>query len=275
MRTHWRLLAVLSAVWVIAPAIACAAAFQFEILGVSDDWLMVRENIPASPSDTTACSYPGLDPSQYVGARVHFVPLPAEAKRGRLVMLEKPANSMTLYAPERSGAGCTSASDAEKRWSEIAARAKNLGIALWATPPAALVLGAAVPAKACVLLGEAPSDRPPCRREFKHALKEGTIRIGVSLTAVPEAPDPRLCQYVGHRFGVAIQVAGLDFEKMESGVAPGGFANHYACRSQQFNPLRLYPLDRFLVVIGGFAGTSIADRDEYPFVVIVPARLTP
>lgn len=267
-----RLLSAMVAALLIAPAVECAAVFQFEILGVSDNWIMIRENIPVSEADTAACSYPGLDPSRYVGATVHFFALSAEAKRGVLVPLEKPESSVALYATTRHGEGCTSASDAERRWRELTDHAKTLGIEVPTTSPAAVVLGEPVPAKACVLLGNTPIDKPPCRREFKHLLKKGAIQIVVSLTAVPGAPDERVCQFVGHRFGVAIQVAGLDFGKQGSGVAPGGFANHYDCRSQQFDPLRLYVLDGTAVLLGGFSGTNIADRNEFPFVMIFPTR---
>jgi hypothetical protein len=68
--------------WLLCPIVASAAVFQFEVLGVSDDWIAVRENIPVLPTDTDACRYPGLDPSLYTGATVHFYPLSAEAKRG-------------------------------------------------------------------------------------------------------------------------------------------------------------------------------------------------
>lgn len=94
----------------------------------------------------------------------------------------------------------------------------------------------------------------------------------MSLTAVPEAPDETLCQFIGHRFGAVIQVAGLNFGGAESSVAPGGFADHYDCRSQQFDPLRLYHLDRYVVLLVGFRGTNIADRDEYPFLLVFPDR---
>jgi len=67
---------------------------------------------------------------------------------------------------------------------------------------------------------------------------------------------------------------GLDFGKMGSGVAPGGFANHYDCRSQQFNPVRLYSLDDFVVLLGSFSGTNMADRDEYAFFLILPTKPT-
>lgn len=51
-------------------------------------------------------------------------------------------------------------------------------------------------------------------------------------------------------------------------VAPGGFANHYDCRSQQFDLLCLYLLDGFMVLVCSFSGTNIADQNEYPFLGI-------
>ncbi len=266
------ILSALAVVLAIQPGTAGAAVFQYEILGASEDWIVVRENIPASEADTAACTYPRLDPSEYVGVNVHFVRLPAEAKRGRLLSFEPPAEPMPLYVPARGGAGCTSVADADRRWKEIASRAKGLGISLSAGVPEPVVLGAAVPAKSCILAGTGVAERPPCRRVFKHPLKAGPIQIAVSLTAVPEAPDKRSCQFVGYRFGAAIQVAGLDFGTMESGVAPGGFSHHYDCRSQQFNPLRLYLFGGVGVLMGGFSGANIADRDEYPFLTVFPTR---
>jgi hypothetical protein len=249
----------------VASAAKGAAVFQFEALGASQDWIVLRENIQAAASDTAACSYPGLDPSQHVGVRVHFVRLTAEAKRGRLMLLETPDSSMMYYTPARPG-GCTSAADAEQRWREIGARAKSFGIVLSQNAPIAIVLGGAVPAETCVLL-----DRAPCRQVYDRRLSAGNIRIAVSLTAVPEAPDERTCQFVGHRFGTAIQVSGLDFGTL-GGVAPGGFANHYDCREQQFDPLRLYQLDGIMLLVGDFRGANIADRAEHPFLIVFPAQ---
>jgi hypothetical protein len=271
MMSALRLFAALWAVSGIVQAAVSTAVFQYEVLGVSDDWIVVRENIAASAADTAACRYPNLDPSEHTGARVHFVRLSAEAKRGRLAPLTKPDRSVTIYAPGRSGQACTSAGEAEQRWREITAHAKELGVSLSEKRPVPVVLGTAVPAKSCVLIGSVSGAGPPCRRVFRQIVKGATIRIAVSLTAIPEAPDERSCQFVGHRFGVAIQVAGLDFGAMGA-AAPGGFADHYDCRGQQFNPLRLYSFDRVTVLVGGFRGTNIADREEHPFLVIIAAR---
>lgn len=249
-----------------------AAVFPFEVLGVSENWLVVRENIPARADDTSACTYPGLDPSQYVGATVHFFRRSDEDRRGRLLPLEKPAESMTLYAHGHQSQGCTSAANAKQLWGQIASRAASLGVALAATPPAAVVLGAPVPVNACNLLGGPGVDKPPCRQEFQHTLKEGAIRIAVSLTAVPEAPDLKTCQFVGYRLAIAIAVSGLGFGQPDSTLAPGGFANHFDCRSQQSDALRLYHVGSLVVLMGGFSGRNIAGRTEYPFAMVFPAR---
>lgn len=253
---------------VAVPIVAPATVFPFEVLGSSADWVVIRENITATSEDTAACTYPGLDASEYVGAKVHFLRLSAEARRGRMVFPIKPDVSLPLYSPARGGQSCTSTTIADQRWKEIVARAKSLGIGLSSSRIAAVLLGDAVPARACVLMGSGDQ----CRRVFKQALDDAAIRIAVSLTAVPEAPDETSCQFVGYRFGAVIQVAGPNLGTVESGVAPGGFADHYDCRSQQFDPLRLYHLDRFVVLLGGFRGTNIADRDEYPFLLVFPDR---
>jgi hypothetical protein len=241
------------------------------VLGVSEDWLVVRENLPSRAADTAACAYPGLDSTQYVGATVHFFQRSDEDRRGRLVPLEKAAESLVLYARGRLGEGCSSEAEGKKNWSEIAAHAGSLRVTLAAATRAPAVLGAAVPDKACILLNAAALDKPPCRREFPRPLKAGAIRIAVSLAAIPEAPDPSTCQFAGYRFGGAIAVEGFNFGKFESRMAPGGFAEHYDCRCQQFDPLRLYALDETMVLVGGFSGTNMADRSEHPFVIIFPA----
>jgi hypothetical protein len=270
-----RLQRVLAAAFALASAAPCAELFQFEVLGASNEWVVIRENIPALPADTAACTYPGLDPSKYVGVRVHFVRLTPEARFGRLFTPELPADSPVLYTPRRGAGACTSRADADRQWSAIVGRAKTSGVHLSEKGPVPVVLGAAVPAKACALLGGSVTQSTPCRRVFKHRMRDGGIEIGVVLTAIPEAPDKKSCQFVGHRLGAAIQVAGLDFGTMESGVAPGGFATHYDCRNQEFEPLRLYVLGAMAVLIGGFRGASIADRDAYPFILTFPSQPAP
>jgi hypothetical protein len=272
MVRNLRLVAATLAGWLLVPAVAWATTFQFEVVGASEGWIVIRENIPASSTDTAACTYAGIDPSRFIGATVHFFALSEDAKRGQLVVLGKPQSSMPLYAAVHGDQGCTSEADADRQWKEIVDKARGLGIEIPSTLPTPKLLGEAVQAKRCELIDDTSMDKQPCRREFRHLLKHGIVRIAVSLTAIPEAPDKRVCQYVGHRFGVAIQVGGLDFGKMGSVVAPGGFANHYDCRSQQFNPVRLYSLDDSVVLLGSFSGTNIADRDEYAFFLIFPTK---
>lgn len=270
-----RLLAALSVALAMCPRSASAEVFQHELLAASNDWVVVRENIPASAADTAACGYPRLDPSEHAGVRVHFIRLPTEAGGGRLVPLAMPGDSTMLYTPAGGGKPCTSRAEAGRRWAGIAARATSLGINLSEKVPDPVVLGAAVPAKVCVLIAGTPTKNTQCRRVFRRRLPSGPVKIAVSLTAVPEAPDKQACQFAGHRFGVAIQIAGRDFGTMESQFAPGGFATRYDCRGQQFNPLRLYVLGRLALLLGGFRGDSIADRDEYPFLILFPAQPLP
>ena len=268
-----RVPALCAACW-LAAAVAHAATFQFEVLGASGDWVVIRENLPASATDTDACRYPGLEPSDHVGVTVHFVRLSPEAKRGRLLPLATPDSSVMVYERRRTGGSCTSAAEAEQRWREIAGRAKSLEIELSAKAPVPMVLGTSVPAKSCVLIGGTATAAPPCRQVFRQRLHGAPIQIAVSLTAVPEAPGERVCQFVGHRLVAVLQVAGFDFGAIGS-VAPGGVAEHYDCRSQRFEPLRLYDLGHVALVIGGFAGTNIANRTEQPFLVAFPTRPAP
>lgn len=253
---------------VLAPAVPRAATpFQFEVLGASTDWLVLRENVPVQGDVAEACRYPGIDPSEFLGARVHFVRLSEEAKRGRLTPFAPAEEPMPLFTPTRGPSPCTSRDEGRERWARIVARAGELGIDLAsgkALKP--VTVGAAVPDRACVLLGGGEAARA-CRREFDHAVRGQPLRIGVLLTAVPEAPDLATCQLSGLRLGAAVQVTGLDFGQIGAS-APGGFATHHDCRSQQLDPLRLYAIDGGLLVVGSFRGTSLADRGEYPFFVI-------
>lgn len=262
----------LFAAFLLAPAVALGAVFQFEALGASGDWVVIRENIPSAEVDAYACSYPGVDPSGHVGVKVHFVQLSAKAKSGRLTPLDSLKDTIMVHTPTRKGDTCTSAVEAQQRWNKIGARAKELGIDLPTSPPKPVMLGTAVPAKACDLAGGATL-KPPCHRVFQRSINGNAVSIAVLLTAAPEAPDLRVCQFFGHRLSVAIQVSGFDFGIFEkSDHAPGGFMSHYDCRSQQFDALRFYQLKDFVVLLGSFRGTNIADRDEHPFLVIFPSR---
>jgi hypothetical protein len=265
----------LSAAWAAAAAVAApqqAATFQFELLGATTDWVIVRENIPATSADTAACAYPRLDPSEHVGVTVRFLPLPPPAQRGRLMPVEAGDTPMPLYSPSRRGSPCTTAAEAQQRWAAIVARAARVGIELRADPLVPIVLGAPVPATACVLLRRGTARPAQCSAVYTRQIDGQRFRIAVSLAAVPEAPDGAACQYAGHRFSAALQVDGLDFGAAGSEVAPGGLADHYDCRGQQFEPLRLYAGGGVAVLLGGFRGTNIADRATYPFVIVFPTR---
>ncbi|HYP15084.1 MAG TPA: hypothetical protein VEQ63_14240 [Bryobacteraceae bacterium] len=253
----------------VVSSVAPAAVFQYELLGRSDEWLVIRENIPTSGSEKSACTYPRLDPSEYSGVRVHFVRVTADAKLAKLIRLETSTDSMAHYAPGPNGQACTSAAEAQEHWKAISARAQSLGIDLPGAAPAPVILGKAVDAKSCSLAG---AERVPCRRLHRQQFQSGPIQIAVLLTAVAQSPDNQTCQFVGHRFGAAIQVTGLEFGSQPGSLAPGGFADHYDCRSQEFRPMRLYVMGGAAVLIASFKGTNIADRDEYPFFLVFPTE---
>jgi hypothetical protein len=260
--------------WLASASAASAATSQFELIGASREWLVVRENVPAKPSDLAACRYPGLDPSQYVGARVLFVRLSDGAKRGKVfeIVPRDAVTTLPWYAADGSGKNCSSPAEAGENRKAIVARAQALGVTVGDTPLTPAVLGAAVAARACLLSAAAYSG-PPCRSTYTPSLGTSKIRITIALTAVPEAPDPGICQFNGHRLGAAIQIAGLDFATEGSESAPGGFVDHYDCRGQQLLPWRLYRLNDVAVLLGAFQGTNIADRGEYPFAIVFPTRV--
>lgn len=250
------------------------AAPAFEVLGASAEGLVLRENLPVRATDTDACRYPGLDPSEYVGAQVHVMPLTPAAQRGRLFEPALGVQALPLHAPS-SGSGCTTPEQAGRHWQAIVERAKSLGIALAAKAPQASVLGQPVPARSCELRGRDAAVLRRCSSEFVRPVGGGrSVRIAVSVLAVPEAPDPAHCQFVGHRVGVAVQVSGLDFAA-PGAPAPGGFVTHHDCRAQQVEPWRLYVFGDRAVLLGGFRGSTMADGRTHPFVVTFPTRPLP
>lgn len=256
----------------LGATLAGAATFQFQVLAASTDWLVLRENLPSTAADTAACRYDGLDPSDHVGVRVHFVRLPAEAQRGAAVRVGPAQTSVEVLSPRRDGSACTGADEARTRWARVAERAGALGLAL--PQPAAVpqLLGRAVPAARCeVLAGNAGA---PCRAVLAARVRGGALRIGVALASVPVAPDEKTCQFVGHRMAAVVQVAGLDFGRMGR-PAPGGVIDHVDCRAQQFQPLRLVDLGELAVLLATFRGASIADRGETAFVMVFPTRAMP
>jgi hypothetical protein len=256
----------------LGPGLAAAAAFQFQVLAASPEWLVLRENLPATSADTAACPYEGLDPSDHVGVRVHFIRLPAAAAQGGAVPAGPPEHSVDVLQPRRSDTPCTPADEARARWAQVADRARALGLDWPATPVAPQVLGRAVPAARCdVLAGAAGA---PCRTVLDARVRGGTLRIGVALAAVPVAPDGKTCQFVGHRLAAVLQVGGLDFGR-PGRPAPGGVVEHADCRAQQFMPLRLYALGDHAALLATFRGASIADRTEHAFVMVFPTRAQP
>jgi hypothetical protein len=262
---------------VFGASAAWAAPFQFEVIGASSDWVVLRENMRAKDADTAACKYPGLEPSEQVGVRVRFVKLSDAAKHGRLLPLEPASDDSVLpvYDPAPEAAGCTTAAAAAARWKEIHSRAEGLGVTLAEKAPSPAFLGAPVPASSCVLLPGEKHDTKACHASYAQKVAGGPIKIAVALAAVPEAPELKTCQFVGQRLEAAIQVDGLDFGTVGGSAAPGGFADHYDCRAQEFAPLRLYRLEGTAVLLGGFRGTNMADRAEHPFVIVFPTQPAP
>jgi hypothetical protein len=260
--------ALLVAAAALAFAPPAAATYQFEVLGASADWVLIRENVRARTSDTNACTYPGLDPSEYVGAFVQLFRLSEPQSRGQLTILEQGDEMMVLYSTARNGLGCSSPAEIEANWQRISARAAKLGI----NPqrqPVPVLLGTAVPARSCAVIAIGRTASQSCRRVHTQRIGKEQVRIGVSLSSVPQPPDRSTCQYIGYRLIAAVQIEAASYTPLL--ISPGGVTSHYDCRDQQFSPMRLYRLGDLAVLLGAFQATNIADRSEYPFFIVVPA----
>jgi hypothetical protein len=247
-----------------------AASFQFEVLGTSEEWVVLRENVPPLPDVTDTCSYPGVDPSEAMGVKVHFIRISPELKRGVLFAAGPYEASFTLYEPARNPSGCTSSEDAERNWKSIDAFGKNHGLRLERQVPPKAILGVSVPDRQCTVLERNNKLRQQCDRRYESVIDGRRMKVAISLFSVPEAPDENKCQFIGYRLGAAIQVEWLDLGTMGSGSAPGGFASHFDCRPQLFMPLRVYTFEDKIVLLISFRGNNIADREEYPFLSIFP-----
>jgi hypothetical protein len=264
--------AVLGAVLALCSTLAGAATFQYQVLAASSDWLVLRENLPATSADTAACRYEDLDPSDFVGVRVHFLRLSAEAQRGGAMLVASPEATVDVLSARRDGQSCTDTEEARVRWDRVAERARSFGLSLPRPAVVPQVLGRPVPAARCeVLAGGAGA---PCRVVHGVRVRGGPLRIAVSLMSVPIAADEKTCQFVGHRLAAVVQVAGLDFGRIGR-PAPGGVMAHSDCRAQQFQPLRLFDFGDLAVLLATVRGANIADRSERAFVMVFPTRVQP
>lgn len=243
---------------------------QLELIGATGDWLAFRENIRDAHEPLADCGYAGLSGNTRA-MKLHFVKLPETHRRGDLVALARFDSSVTVYAPASDASACTSREVSARRRRDAEAFASAHGIALATTGmvrPLA-TFGSAVPAKACEPMKKSAA-AGVCDASYRARIDGKPIRIVRVLTAVPRAPNYTSCQFLGHRFMVAVQVAWLDLGGPESEHVPGGFAEHYDCRAQLFMPIRLYALPDRVILLASFRGDNIADWSEYPHVIVMP-----
>jgi hypothetical protein len=268
VRTVSAMLITLVSFSVVAHAQKPTPPPQLELIGASDEWLAFRENIHDAREPLADCGYAGLSG----GARamkLHFVKLPEAHKRGDLLAVARFDSSFAIYEPARDAAACTPRDVAAKRRRDAEAFASSIGIALARPVRPLATFGSAVPAKACEAMRKR-SGAAGCDASYAARIDGKPIRIARVLTAVPRAPDYNTCQFLGHRFMLAVQVAWLDLGQPESESVPGGFAEHYDCRAQLFMPLRLYALPDHVILLASFRGDNIADWSEYPHVIVMP-----
>jgi hypothetical protein len=243
---------------------------QLELIGASRDWLAFRENIRDAHEPLADCGYAGLS-SNTRAMKLHFIKLPEAHRRGDLVALARFDSSVTVYAPASDASACTPREVTARRRRDAEAFASAHGITLasaGAIRPLA-TFGSAVPAKACEPMKKSAA-AGVCDASYRARIDGKPIRIVRALTAVPRAPNYTSCQFLGHRFMVAVQVAWLDLGGPESEHVPGGFAEHYDCRAQLFMPIRLYALPDQVILLASFRGDNIADWSEYPHVIVMP-----
>ncbi len=243
-------------------------ASAFEVLGASQAWVALRENVVVGASDTDVCRYPGLDPSVYKGSIVHFVALSPSAISGKMFAPDLGAAPAPYLTPGTPQGGCTSLSEAQDRWRAIVARAKEIDIPIGENSRAPIPLGQPVTEEECELAARRGRARV-CDAAFIQTLAGQRFRIALSIRSAPEAPDKARCQFIGYRIGVAVQITGGAFGSVGA-PAPGGFVTHYDWRSQHVEPMKLYAFDRLAVLLVCFSSTNIADRTSTPSLVVFP-----
>jgi hypothetical protein len=241
---------------------------QFELAGASDEWLAFRENIRDAREPLADCGYVGLSGGAR-GMKLHFVKLPEVHKRGDLVAVTRFDSSFAIYEPASDASACTSREVSARRRREAEAFSSSIGISVSRPIRPLAVFGSAVSAKVCEPMKKR-SATGVCDAAYTARIDGKPIRIARFLTAVPRAPDYSTCQFLGHRFMLAVQVSWLDLGEPESQSAPGGFAEHYDCRAQLFMPIRLYALPDQVILLTSFRGNNIADWSEYPHVIVMP-----
>ena len=251
-----------------------ATSHQFDVLDANDEWVAVRENVLAElfHEPREACSYPGLA-DDVVGTRIHFVELSAAARRGQMFPVDEFTRSFVVYEPAANPDSCTvdSVAKAGLRAAKEFAGAKGLTLNPRSAPIAQF--GDRLSAQECEAINK-PGGKSAVTCDSVHRLElDGQpLLIGVLRSAVPQAPDLKRCQFFGHRFGLTLQVNWRDLGKMESDAAPGGFAEHYDCRRQRVEPVRLYAFGGNVVIVVSFRGDNIADRNEYLNLVVMPRK---
>jgi hypothetical protein len=262
---------------VLAALLGCSVGYaqtpatpppQLELIGASDEWLAFRENIRDAHEPLVDCGYAGLSGGTRA-MKLHFVKLPEAHRRGDLVALARFDSSFAVYEPASDSARCTARDVSARRRRDADAFASGRGITLARAVKPLATFGTAVPAKACEPMRKSTAVGV-CDASYRARIDGKPIRIARVLTAVPRTPDYTTCQFLGHRFMVAVQVAWLDLGEPESESVPGGYAEHYDCRAQLFMPMRLYALPDRVILLATFRGDNIADRSEYPHVIVMP-----
>jgi hypothetical protein len=250
------------------PSKPSTPAPQFELAGASDDWLLFRESIRDAREPLADCNYPGLSGGTR-GLKLHFLKLSEAHKSGDLVPVARFDSSFAIYQPAGDASACTSPDISARRRRAAEAFASSVGVTISQSIRPLAVFGSAVSAKACEPLKKRLA-ASACDASYTGRIDGKPIRIARLLTAVPRAPDYNTCQFLGHRFMVAVQVSWLDLGEPESRSVPGGFAEHYDCRPQLFMPIQLYALPDQVVLLASFRGDNVADRSEYPHVIVMP-----
>jgi hypothetical protein len=245
-------------------------AAQFEIIGASDAWIALWENVPPTPDALDSCAYGALEAGAAIGVKIHFVRVSPEMKRGILSSVGPFDSSFTFYEPAKNRGGCTSAEMATKNWNDIEVFANQQGVRVSKAPKVRSLFGSPIPANACTLFDKLKSTQnasKTCNHVQETTIDGQRLTVAWSLVSIPEAAEESKCQFIGHRFGAALQVKWLNSDAFGSRAVPGGLIAHFDCRPQLFMPIRLYVFEERIVLMASFKGDNIADHNEYPSIL--------
>ena len=247
----------------------CAFSFQYEIVSATGNYIVLKEYVKINENDKTPCQYADLDSSLYQGDVIHLINM-QKIRHGKVLYPLHYDESFALHEPRDTQMGCLNNKEVQLNIDKLQKILSSKGVDINSKPIKQLLIGAGITDRQCSYLSGKVSNLAKCHYKYETLIDKHALKIFVDLYALSEYPDLSVCQFIGYRFGAAIQIKWLDFGATESPAAPAGFVDHYDCRRQKFLPLRLSVFEDDIILLGSFQGDNIADSAEHAFIIAFP-----